>query len=102
MNYRVAKVIVLEARKWFDKVNGNTYHSVCVDVVFDDFSRETYTVGQTYGYSNVYRETAIEVLKKNGVFGSENINLSRECQDRGIVFIEICNNVLKRDLHISN
>lgn len=49
--------------KWFDKVNGNTYHSVnvtrCIDgaVVYGEFQ---------YGYGNQYEYTAFEAMAKAG------------------------------------
>lgn len=55
---RIIKFTVV-ARKWFDKVNGNTYHSVrcvrCSDgaVVVGPFQ---------YGYGEHYKQTALEVM----------------------------------------
>jgi len=54
---------VCNAIKWFDKVNGNTYHSVRItrcndsEVIFGEF---------TYGYGDHYRQTALEVMNKAG------------------------------------
>ena len=47
------------AKKWFDKVNGNTYHSVRCIRHKDD----AYCVGQfQYGYGEQYRQTALAVM----------------------------------------
>jgi hypothetical protein len=54
---------VCEAVKWFDKVNGNTYHSVnvtrCEDgaKVFGQFQ---------YGYGDAYRQTALSEMLRAG------------------------------------
>ena len=54
---------VAHARRWFDKVNGNTYHSVrivrCADgaVLCCPFQ---------YGYGDQYRQTALMAMCENG------------------------------------
>ena len=45
--------------KWRDKVNGNTYHNVIV--LLDG---KVLRSGFKYGYGNQYKETAVEMLKK--------------------------------------
>ena len=62
MENRVIKY-VCNAVRWFDRVNGNTYHSVrvtrCKDgaVVLGAFE---------YGYGDSYRQTAVEEMLKAG------------------------------------
>ena len=54
---------VCTAKRWFDKVNGNTYHSVrvvrCEDgaVLYGPFQ---------YGYGDSYRQTTLELMDKAG------------------------------------
>ena len=61
---RVIKFTVI-AKRWFDKVNGNTYHSVrCIRhedgaVVVHPF---------TYGYGNHYQQTALDTMYDAGWF----------------------------------
>jgi len=51
------------AKKWFDKVNGNTYHSVRVIRHKDG----AVVVGQfQYGYGDHYQQTAIEAMLNAG------------------------------------
>ena len=56
-------LFICNAVKWFDRVNGNTYHSVCITrcndgkVIKGEFQ---------YGYGEHYRQTALEVMNKNG------------------------------------
>jgi len=59
-NQRKIKFTVIAAR-WFDKVNGNTYHSVrCIR-----HRDSAVVVGQfQYGYDEHYRQTALEVMAK--------------------------------------
>src|SRR5437660_7538804 len=54
----IKKHIHVNARRWFDKINGNTYHSVSV-VMPDGTIR---TSGQTYGYGQQYEATAIALV----------------------------------------
>jgi len=54
---------VFLVKKWFDKINGNTYHSV----EYHDFNTgKTITSGRVYGYGNQYELTAYEMMIKHG------------------------------------
>lgn len=50
---------ICNAARWFDKVNGNTYHSVRVIRCSDS---ETIAHKLTYGYGDMYRQTALELM----------------------------------------
>ena len=54
---------IVNAVKWWDKVNGNTYHSVRVTRCEDGKQ----LVGQfQYGYGDHYRQTALEIMNQAG------------------------------------
>ncbi|MFA5340565.1 MAG: hypothetical protein WC332_02195 [Clostridia bacterium] len=53
---------VANAVRWFDKVNGNTYHSVNITRVKD--GKKIYCP-MAYGYGEHYRQTALESMLKN-------------------------------------
>lgn len=59
------KKFTVIAKKWFDKVNGNTYHSVrCIRHKDNDI-----VVGQfQYGYGEHYKQTALEIMFEAGWF----------------------------------
>lgn len=59
---RIIKFTVI-AKTWFDKVNGNTYHSVrCVR-----HSDNAVVVGQfQYGYGEHYKQTGLAMMAKAG------------------------------------
>lgn len=61
---RVIKFTVI-AKKWFDKINGNTYHSVrCVR-----HKDNAVVVGPyQYGYGEHYRQTALAMMAKANWF----------------------------------
>ena len=64
----------IQAKRWFDGVNGNTYHSVrvCID------GSEIGSVPFAYGYERQYEQTALDLinahfassLKINDIFHS--------------------------------
>ena len=51
---------VVFGKRWFDKVNGNTYHSC---EVFVDNQSIGY-IPFTYGYENQYQQTAMDILSQ--------------------------------------
>lgn len=55
---RKIKFVVYAAR-WFDRVNGNTYHSVRVVRVRDG---EVIAAPIQYGYGDHYRQTALKIM----------------------------------------
>lgn len=58
--------IDVKARKWFDKVNGNTYHTVRIYIEDNGNSEVLKTNGIVYGYGDHYEQTACEMLNKAG------------------------------------
>ena len=58
------KNIVIEARRWFERTNGNTYHSVNVYVNGECVGREPFA----YGYGEHYLQTALNILQDAGVY----------------------------------
>lgn len=59
---------LINARKWFDRINGNTYHTVKVTAIYNDGETETFqTPGKVYGYGNQFRETAREMIAARGL-----------------------------------
>ena len=50
------------ARKWFEKTNGNTYHSCEVYKDSELIKRIPYT----YGYGEQWKQTAFEILQECG------------------------------------
>jgi hypothetical protein len=54
--------ISANARKWFDKINGNTYHSVRMTV-----AGVGVYIPRQYGYGDQWRQSATEWLWDNGI-----------------------------------
>jgi hypothetical protein len=57
-----------QAARWFDKVNGNTYHSVRIT---DNKTGETIYCPMEYGYGDHYRQTALGAMMINGWLGEK-------------------------------
>lgn len=57
----------IEGRRWFERTNGNTYHSVRIY----QGSAELVYIPFTYGYGDCFLQTAIDWLKDNGHIASD-------------------------------
>ena len=75
--------LIVLVKKYFDKVNGNTYHNVITRL--DNALR--IESGLTYGYERQYEQTTNDLLKRI----NEDINSYR-------VFYEVINVNTKREL----
>ena len=58
------KRFTVNAVKWFDKTNGNTYHSCQIIRHKDGF---TIFAPMQYGYGEQYKQTALEAMKRAGL-----------------------------------
>lgn len=54
---------VCKAVRWFDRVNGNTYHSVRITRTSD---KAILGHEWTYGYGDAYKQTALKTMDKFG------------------------------------
>jgi hypothetical protein len=73
--------VVVVGRRWFEKTNGNTYHSAEIYVN----GKFAHKIDFTYGYGYQFEYNAWEWLKKNGYF--KNVSDSspgRWCRENGI------------------
>lgn len=57
------KKYIANGVRWFDKANGNTYHSVRITRVKDN---KTIYCPFQYGYDDMYRQTALKAMLKAG------------------------------------
>ena len=55
---------VVKGRKWWDKVNGNTYNSAKVYVIINGVCVETLICNYGYGYGSDYYYKAIDTIKE--------------------------------------
>jgi hypothetical protein len=92
--------IVVVGRRWFDKANGNTYHSV---TAYLD-GAESVHVPFAYGYDYAFEQTAWEELfPKLGLSESElryasgaMKSCSEWCRDNGVVYASEVSDVARK------
>ena len=65
------RLIIIDARRWFDRTYGNTYHSVTVTIKHARRADLVLRVDYEYGYGEQYLQTAHELLHKAGYFGPD-------------------------------
>lgn len=93
--------IIVQGRRWFDTINGNTYHSVSVEVDGEVIGVEPFA----YGYDDAYQQTALEILIDKGVLpkltyeNGVDYGLRRTCRELEIVVETTVRDGLKRELH---
>ena len=89
--------IIITAKEWFDKVNGNSYFAVKIEL-----ENETLFIPFSYGYSEAYLHKAILLLIKENYLPATVQNawmLKNYCDDKKIVLhYAIQRNCLKREL----
>lgn len=88
---KAAKQITIIGKRWFDKVNGNTYHSFRI---FID-NALVKTQGMTYGYGDQFEQNAILWLKENGHVDKKLMRF--EVREKHSLLVEVSDG-LKREL----
>lgn len=66
---------VVNVVKWFDRVNGNTYHSCRITRQRDG---KAIACPFTYGYDSAYKQTAFNAMKKAGWIRSDGYDYERK------------------------
>lgn len=91
------KTIDVNAKEWFDKVNGNSYFAGTVTVNYGMKTEQTFKMPFQYGYGDSYRYQAIKVLEESGLIPSN--SKEWELRDKGVIIrANIQRNCLKREL----
>ena len=60
------KTIDVNAKEWFDKVNGNSYFSANISINFGMPSQKNLFIPFQYGYGSQYEHEAFQELIKKG------------------------------------
>lgn len=58
------KTIDINAREWFDKINGNSYFSAIVTINYQMKNESQIKLDFQYGYGDCYRYVGIVAVKK--------------------------------------
>jgi hypothetical protein len=95
------KTIDINAKQWFDKMNGNFYFAGSVTVNYGMKGEKTWNMPYQYGYGDQYIQEAAELLEKEKVlsFAIASRQLWQYCADNKIILrTDKQDNCLKRDL----
>jgi hypothetical protein len=68
---------IIVARRWFDRKNGNTYHS-CVVLQTQEGPHDPQLIGKkdfVYGYDDAYLQTALMILQEAGCWPAHHESL---------------------------
>lgn len=109
------KTIDIEAKTWFDKVNGNSYFACLITTNYgmsnqiskenkfspsEYYKEEVFKIPFTYGYGNQFEYEAIKLLKENNIL-PENLGgyLREYCENNDIILrVSHDTKCLKREL----
>lgn len=95
---RKPRVIHVHGRRWFERTNGNTYHSC--DIWVD--GEHVYRVDFAYGYGSQFEQNASVWLQKHGyIKGKDDVflSLSYYCRENNIKYVsEVTDVQRKKDL----
>lgn len=61
------KTIDIQAKEWFDRINGNSYFAALVVINFGMSDEKQIKVPFQYGYGDHYRTRTIEQLQTDGI-----------------------------------
>jgi len=92
------KTIDINAKEWFDKINGNSYFSGEIVLNFGMKTEKTLFMPFQYGYGDHYQEMAFELLQTFLNIEYKGV-LWRYCKENKIILrANKQENCLKRDL----
>lgn len=91
--------IDIQAKEWFDKVNGNSYFAALVTLNFSMPDEKQVKVPFQYGYGDSAKTKSIEQLQKDGILPNDGTLYSEYFTDNGIIVrYSKKENCLKREL----
>ena len=93
------KTIDLNAKEWFDKINGNSYFSVEIIINFGLKNVKILKLPFQYGYGEHYEYESFNEIKKVFEIETEHHHLYQYCKENNIILrTNKQENCLKRDL----
>lgn len=105
MNKIKIKTIDINAKEWFDKVNGNSYFSARITLNYGTSVQQVIKLPFQYGYGDCYIDMSNKYLIDNNIIkGKRNENgsypaLYYYCKDKKIILrTNIEHNCLKKDV----
>lgn len=106
-DYDKTKPIRATARRWFDRVNGNSYFSVCIQIHVTTSNYPTQVnIPMQYGYGNQWQYETLDALVKIGVLppfetydnGNKKYGYLSEYETNHVIYWNDSGYGLKRDM----
>lgn len=101
-NLYFMKSIDINAREWFDKINGNSYFSAQIVINYGMDSQRTYFLPFQYGYGEHYIHQAFNLLLDNLEIDPEYKNFTQFKDVTGTIIRNNKIKTLKRELKEEN
>ena len=80
------KTLDIQAKEWFDGINGNSYFSARVTVDFGLDTVEEFKLPYQYGYGEMYLQMTLELLTREGFIPTcPMMALWSWCRDNGVI-----------------
>ncbi len=102
---KTIKTIDINAKEWFDKVNGNSYFSAVITLNYGMPDEENISLPFQYGYGDHYIDMANEYLQQNNIIPKERYEnglwypIRQYCRENDIILrTNKKDNCLKREL----
>ena len=94
------KTIDINAKEWFDKINGNSYFAGTITINYGMKNEETFLMPFQYGYGSSYEQEAKKILTEFNKISSDWFqSLYTYCKDNNIILrSSIKRKSLKREL----
>jgi hypothetical protein len=90
------QTIDINAKHWFDRINGNSYFSAEVTINYGQADAQTFILPFQYGYGDAYIYASLSELNKRGLIGATN---TADLREEGIILRNyIQKNCKKREL----
>lgn len=95
------RTIDINAKEWFDKLNGNSYFAGTVTINYGMKSEKSFILPFQYGYSDCYIDEGKKLLTEFNYISTQYAQpLWRYCKDKNIILrTSKQENCLKRDLN---
>jgi len=72
----------IEAKEWFDKINGNSYFSALATINYQLQDQVYFLIPFQYGYGSQFEQAVISELNKLGLSSCQSI---RELRESGVI-----------------
>ena len=92
------KTIDLNAKEWFDKINGNSYFSCVITLNYGLKDFVIIEIPFQYGYGSQYEHESFTAIKEELKLNTDIKTLWRYCDENNIILRSNKENCLKREL----